>query len=390
MPNKKKIIECRYASAQAWYWSSTCAITGFVTVFLSYRNMDDQTIGMTNSLSCLVTILFQLFLSNYCDRHNAKLKKILSLVLMLSIFLSLILWNKSIPSIFLLTAYITVYALSASGNGLLNALMMKYRNAGYSVEYGWPRGVGSIGYALSAYGLGYMIERYRPDILIPAYLVLTLVAVISIISMPNIDDSVSSSSVNKTVSYITMLSKNPILVCFLLAVTICGIAQTAGTTFLIRIIESLSGGTRELGTALLLQSLVELPMMFFSKYLLKKFHAKNLLVFSFVCFSMKVLLITIAPSLSFVYIAMLFNMFCFGIYGISSVVFINDIVLSDQKVRGQALVTICFTGGLGSIIGNALSGFIMENMGLTYLMWISTFISFIAVFVMILCKRMMR
>ncbi|NCB05490.1 MAG: hypothetical protein EOM69_08210, partial [Clostridia bacterium] len=148
-------IEVNYALVQGFYWSSACTLGGFAAVFLTSRGLNDAQIGLSVALVSVLTILFQVCLSAYADKHSElPLKKTVSALYLTVIVLSAVMSVFSLPAALLILVYVIASALVNSQCGLLNAQLVQYRNAGVPASYGWPRGVGSIFYAVSAYFYG--------------------------------------------------------------------------------------------------------------------------------------------------------------------------------------------------------------------------------------------
>ena len=390
----KRKIEVNYASTQAFYWAANCTLIGFLAVFLSYQGLNDGQIGIVSSLFCVAGIFVQLFVSDFSDQHSKiPLKKIIGVLYLISLGLVGLLYVGNLPILLFGAVYIIAAAILNSGNGLLNALMMRYLDSGLDVNYGLPRGFGSIGYALSAFFIGLAIEKMSPNILMPLFLVVIVIALIAVMRMPVADTLQQDQpvdSVLEKISYKKMLLENTTLRIFLVAIIFSGLSQTAIAIYLIRIIESLGGTTKELGIAMLIQAGVEVPMMFLSSFLLRKFKVEALVFISIIAFSLKTVGVTFAPSLGFIYVVMAFSMFCYGIYGFSSVMFVNKIVAPNQKVRGQSLIALCFVGGIASIIGNVIFGTMLDLFGLKSVLYLSCCFGFVSVMVMAACMRAYR
>ena len=384
-------IECNYAAVQGSYWISNCSIRTFLTIFLTYRGLSDTQIGYTTSLLYITAITVQLLISNWSDHHGkTALKKTIGALTIAAIAGGAVLWLLPLPILLMMLVYVVTTACDSSVDGLNNALMMQYINGGLPVRYGWPRGVGSICYAVVAYLLGRLIEKYSPNIILPAFLGLAVVALLFVLLMPS-PESVGAASVEKTegqvVSYRQMLKGNPTLLLLLFACIVSGIGQTSVGTFLIRIVENLGGSTREFGIATFISAGVELPVMALSGRLLRRFSAKTILLTAFVCNFIKLVLLWIAPSLTFLYFAMAFSIFCFGLYGFSAVIFINTIVRSDEKVRGQSLLSLCYTGGIGGILGSLLSGWLLQARGVSFLLAASSGLCLVGATLMFFCWK---
>jgi PPP family 3-phenylpropionic acid transporter len=194
----------------------------------------------------------------------------------------------------------------------------------------------------------------------------------------------------RKVSYIEMLRSNPTLVLLLCACILAGMGQCAGSTFLIRVVEKLGGTSEELGLAMFIQAGVELPAMFASSWLLKRFSARVLLTLSFCAGGLKMLMLALVPSLPLLYVVMAFSVFCFGIFGFASVLFVNSIAGEQEKVRAQSLLSLCYTSGAGGILGNLLAGALIGPLGVSNLLLVSAGLCACGAGVMLLCLRQYR
>lgn len=385
-------VECNYAAVQGSFWASNCAIRTFLAIFLAYRGLSDAQIGGTTSLLYITSITLQLLISSWSDHHGkTALKKTIGVLTVAALAGGAVLWLLPLPVLMMMIVYVITTACDSSVDGLNNALMMQYVNGGLPVRYGWPRGIGSISYAVVAYLLGRLVERYTPDVLLPAFLGLAVVALLCVLLMPA-PESVGAlppvkPASGQVASYHQMLRGNPTLLLLLAACILAGAGQSSVGTFLIRIVENLGGGTTEFGIATFISAGVELPVMFLSARLLRRFSAKSILLTSFICNFIKLVLLWIAPSLGFLYLTMAFSIFCFGLYGFSAVIFVNAIVRADEKVRGQSLLSLCYTSGIGGILGNLLSGWLLQARGVSFLLAVSSGLCLCGAVLMFLCWK---
>ncbi len=392
-PERRKAlnIEIHYAIAQFLYWAAACCLQGFTAVFLASRGMSDSMVGVAVSMTSIAAIFLQLFVSNFCDRHpEIPLKKITVAISVISfVFVALLHFTR--PSVALVALmFMVADAPQKSNNGLLNAMMVQYVNAGLPVNYGWPRGVGSLGWAGGAMVFGRLIARYDPEILLTLFMGIEILTIIFMLLMPAVTPVRRGAAGKDATSYGEMLRSNRALVLFLLSLMVMGIGQAPLGTFLNRMIESVGGGTREQGIAILIQSGLELPVMFLSGVLLRFFSPGALLCFSFSCYALKSLAFMGCRSLAGIYLTMCSGLFCYGIYGFAGVLYANNIVKADQKVRAQSLAALCFTGGIGGVLGNALGGVLMERFGLRFIYGFSLVMSLLSVGLMFLSIRSLR
>lgn len=387
-------IEWNYAGAQSSYWLSMCSYSGFMAVYLAYKGYADTQIGLVASGVAVLTILLQLALSSISDaRPNIPLKRTIALLYILAITMAVAL--ASLPLGLGLMAL--VYAIGSSSNGtisgLLNAQMMQYVNVGIPVNYGWPRGVASIVYAFFALLLGGLIERYSPALLMPIYMVCAVLGIVTVLLMPDVytlSDRKVSAFVRENgrahTSYRELLRENTVFKAFLLASILVYTGQAGSLLFLVRVVENLGGTSRELGLGMFIQAAVELPVMMLSGRILKRFRVHDVLSFSFLFYLLRSLTLALAPNMAVVYIALSFNIFCFGIYGFASVYFVNSLLAAGEKVRAQGLVVLC--SSFGGIVSSLFSGYVIDHWGLKTMLLLSAGLTAIGLLTMLRCRGM--
>ena len=287
----------------------------------------------------------------------------------------------------MMAVYTLACATDNSRSSLLAAVMMQYLNRGIPVRYGWPRGVGSICYALLAALLGALMERTSPGILLPAFLLLDLLSLLCLLLLPDPGPQLSVPRPRAADSYLQMLRRNPTLTLLLGGCVLSAMGQCCASTYRGRVVEALGGGERELGLAILLQSGVELPAMLLSSRLLRRWSARTLLTFSFFATAAKMLLILCSGSLAMLYLVLLTSACCFGLYGFASVLFANSLVPEEQSVRTQSLLALSYTSGLGGVLGNLLGGTLIQPLGLRPLLLLSAGLCACGAALMTLCAR---
>ena len=385
-----KRVERHYAAVQGTYWAANCSLRGLTAVFLSYHGLTDGQIGYTSSLIYFCTITLSLLLSAWADRHPlSPLKRTISALFLLALAAAGVLYLLPLPVLLMMVVYALDCCFHNCADSILNALMMQYVDNGIPARYGWPRGVGSITYAAMAWVLGILMERYTPDIILPVFLLMCGLSLVAILTLPDPGPRKLRDKGRK-VSYLEMLRSNPTLVLLLCACVLSGMGQCAGSTFLIRVVERLGGTSEELGLAMFIQAGVELPAMFASGWLLKRFSARGLLTLSFCAGGLKMLMLALVPSLPLLYGVMAFSVFCFGIFGFASVLFVNSIAGEQEKVRAQSLLSLCYTGGAGGILGNLLAGALIGPLGGSNLLLVSAGLCACGAGVMLLCLRQYR
>ncbi|NLX83431.1 MAG: MFS transporter [Clostridiales bacterium] len=383
-------LESIFAGMHSSYWMTMCTFSGFMAVYLSYYGFSDALVGLTASTISLITIAFQLFISSFSDANEkVPLKRILIIIYLFMLGLVTVLALIPMPILLMLVVYALTGGLGSSLPGLYNAQIIQFVNAGVPVNLGWPRGVSALVYAIFAYLLGLLLESYSASILMPICLICIVVAIIMVLIMPR-PEQVSDSGaiaflaepVPKT-SLLQLLKASRVVQLFLLSAVFMSAGSSNNMLFLPRVIESRGGTEAALGLAMFLQAGVEMPAMFLSPWLIRRFRARAILAFSLTAYFTKSLLIALSGSITGIYAAMVLSIFCFGLYGITSIYFINDAVRQNEKVRAQALVTA--SGALSAILSNSAAGWVVQTYGIDRLNIICVFLQAIALILMYSC-----
>lgn len=377
-----------YAGLQSSYWLSVCTFSGFMAVYLSFYGFSDTLIGLTSALISIFTIVFQLYVSSYSDKHpHLPIKRTAAIICLGALALVALLTLIPLPILLMLVVYSLAGGLINVIPGLYNALIMQFVNLGIPVSLGWPRGVSAIIYAIAAFFLGLSLERFAPNILMPLCLLALAIALFFALKMPKPPNEPEISSslplAPAETSFRRLLGANRVFQLFLLASVFMQAGQANTLLFLPRIVSGAGGGRTELGLALFIQVGMEMPGMLLTPLLVRRFRARAVLTVSFASYLLKALIILFSSSMAGILAATSVSLLCYGLYGISSIYFVNDIVQPHEKVRAQVLVTM--SGALAAIVANPLAGFVVDQFGVHTLNVACAISQMLAVALMLLC-----
>ena len=126
-----------------------------------------------------------------------------------------------------------------------------------------------------------------------------------------------------------------------------------------------------------------MPGMLLTPWLVRRFRARAVLVVSFASYLLKAVIIHFSNGMGGILFAMAVSLLCYGLYGLSSVYFVNDIVRSHERVRAQVLVTM--SGALAAIVANPLAGLVVDQFGVKALNLACAICQMLALMLMLLC-----
>ena len=109
-------------------------------------------------------------------------------------------------------------------------------------------------------------------------------------------------------------------------------------------------------------ALSEIPVMYFSHRLIRRFGAMPLIAFSSAMVALRLGIYAIFPFKAGIVFAQLLNSICFGVFHPAAIVFISSCVPPEKRSFGMTLY-ISVGWGIPNLIGNLLCGFVVEYAG---------------------------
>ncbi len=271
-------------------------------------------------------------------------------------------WHYSgLPSLLLYgAAWMLIIALQF----LISAFGMEVVASGTPLNFGACRALGSLGYAACAYVLGLATARLGTSILLPFAACVSLMLLISLLlwkSPPRTPSvSIAGASVPRGESS-GFLRRYPRFVLFVFGSFVSMIAYCMCCNFLVRIVERLGGGAAELGTAVTITALCEIPTIFLSDRLRKRFGSSRLMRFTAVMLTVKIILIALSRSIGALYLVMAVQIVSYSLFVPITVFYADARMRPGDKVRGQAMMTLVTT--VGSAVGSLIGGALLDRSG---------------------------
>ena len=116
------------------------------------------------------------------------------------------------------------------------------------------------------------------------------------------------------------------------------------------------------GLMMTLSGLAEIPFIFFSYRLIRRYGTMPILAFTSAIVALRLGLYAIFPFKAGVIAGQLLHSFCFGLFHPASIAFISDSVPSEQRSYGMTLY-LSLGWGLPAFLGNFMGGFVIDNAG---------------------------
>ena len=364
--NTKKLM-LQYCVLQGSYWASFCVLYAFATVFLLSRGFESSMIGVIIAVGNILGVILQPAVASIADRSEKislhKLTAILSVIMILLLAILYVLPNVllAVAVLFLLTdTFLQVI------QPLINSVSVYYVNQGVSVDFGAARGVGSLSYAAASYILGIAVERFGTKSILMAGMLVVLIMLVTVLSMPVLSSSAALQSNQKQpeqsdVGLLEFASRYKYFMLTLVGVTFLFTFHNMNNAYLIKVIENVGGTSADMGRMLSIAAVTELPVMFLFSRISKHFKSSTLLIVSGIFFALRAAGFMLAGNVMVMYLAAMLQIGSFALYIPSSVYYVNETMLDQDKFKGQAVMTA--TNTLGGVFGSLLGGFLIDHAG---------------------------
>ena len=362
-----------YAAIQAAFWMSWCCSVGFAAVYLQGLGYSNAGLGLVTAAGSLFGALLGPGLSSLIDRYDrvSAIKLVpptLAAEAAALVVLLLFPFRGAASSLGFAAYILFVTAV----NSLFLKLYSDAAHRGLPLDYGFARGMGSLAYVLVSLLLGVVIERSSVRAVPIAGLVICagqLAAFLVFLHRLPAGGARSGAQEEKGASLPVFIRKNPRFCVMLFGTILLFFAHNTVCNFLINITRSVGGDTGTMGLLNGFMAAVEIPVMFLFSALFGRRSSAALLRVSFVFFSLKMLAVTLAPSVPLLGAAFLLQAPSFALYAAAIVPYVARTIPYEDSAKAQSLAFTMTT--LGAVLANAISGRLFDCLTVRATLWIT-------------------
>lgn len=225
-------------------------------------------------------------------------------------------------------------------------------------SYGTVRLWGSVGYSLTSWIMGYVIEAFGLNWLFYGYAALLLLSIACAVQLP----ARRSTWQTSFGSSLRQLLAQPALVLFLGMAFLVGMNLSATVTFFPLHLQVLGGGAVLIGIGNALGAVSELPVMFYSQQIFRRLSVRGSLILACLIFALRWELMALTTSPYIFAVANLLHGLTYGLFIVSGVAYVNEHTPSGLSATAQSLF-IATTFGIGSAVGASVGGGVYEAFG---------------------------
>lgn len=376
---ENKSLDIRYACIHGFYWMICCAMTGYASVFLLDKGFNNAMIGIVLSVSNILAVVGQPAVASYMDKATKlTLRMLVSLILVAIIVLSLVLSFISNTSPLLLLLVIIVFTLMLTMQPFINSLTFAFEKQGIHINFGLARGIGSVAYAVISLILGNIVAVFSPHILPYFYVGLSMCALAFVYTfyLPGHKDEIVHEKRQEEHVQLSMkqfVQKYKTFMFLLVATVFLFFDHSIINNFFIQVVNHIGGNSADMGNAIFLAAVLELPTMALFTKIQKKVGCRQMMMVSAVFFSVKHILTYFAANMFMIYVAQVMQMLAYAVFIPASVYYVSQLVDAHDMNKGQALVTGAMT--LASVFASLAGGVLLDALGVSKVLMIGAIVS---------------
>lgn len=328
--------------------------TFFPYVYLYMRGLgfSNSQIGILAALGPAVMMVIQPFWGWVTDLTGRPDRVSMILAFGVAGTVALLLTGQTFPMVVLYMILFNVFYSSIIP--IFDSIALSTLEKNSKVSYGQVRWLGSLSFALTAFAVGWIVERTHVSIALWNFVGIALIVAVIAGRLP-----AKRKVGNPQNLKIWPLFKSKELVVFLAAGSLVIGSHAINYTFLPLLMIEIGGGEGILGMAMLISAFSEIPFFFFSSYLIRKYRLRALLLVAFAATGLRWYLYSIAVTPNQLLLLQLLHSITFGLMYSSAVIYVGQLTPKHLQASGQNLFW-AVTYGFGNVVANLVGGWVSE------------------------------
>ncbi len=355
----------RYAVLQSTYWSGFCLIVSFASVYLLAQGLSNSEIGILIAVASALATVLQPLIAGVADRSRWPLRLwiVASGILLAALAAALLVPGQ--PRLLVAVTYGVLVGSIQIVQPLVNSVGMDAINLGIRLNFGLARACASLTFALLSLAAGRIVESTSSQALPVLMIAVQVLFVASAATFvfrrpaPHHDEEVAPEPVQEPgpLGRADWMRFGLVLAGFTLAMA----SHNVLNGFMFQVVTFHGGTAGDMGLAVMIAALTELPTMIGFNRLVRRWTPGVLMIVAGVGFAVKSVATYLAPNLAGIYAAQALQFAAFGLIVPASVYYVNRHFPPSQRVTGQAYMTMTATAG--SVIGSVVGGVVLDVAG---------------------------
>lgn len=411
MNRHRKNWTLSYIFINVTYFAAFCTIHAYAAVFLLDSGFTNTEIGIVLGAANVLSAVFQPLLAAVIDRQGFFTNRNVMMICagIIAGGAVVLLFAGSVkPVVFVV--FTLMYMVQFTYMPVMTALNFEYQRKGVRIIYGFARGLGSVGFAVTSLIIGSFVEQNGVRILLFVTVAVMVfhAVIVYYFRLPEEREGTASETAgrddledtagengpydrkknDKSSSIPEFIRQYPAFMVMLLATVFLFFTHNMLNDYLFQIITPLGGGESELGFATCLAAFLELPTMAIITLVSKMINMKHMLLISGISFTVKAGFMLLATDMSLVYLSQAMQMLAYAVFIPAAAYYVNQNISEHDQVKGQAFVTSCFT--LAGVFSSLICGVVLDKLGVSEMLIIGLVVSVIGMLLIMCAMKMSK
>ncbi len=334
------------------YFGAISVLFPYLALFYKGQGLTGGQIGLLAAISPIISFFSAPLWTGAADASHRH--KLVTMVCILGVVIVTFIFP-NIASFGGLLLMISIYSLFGAPTGSLVDSAVLALLGDRKERYGRIRLWGTVGYGVVAPFAGELIGRLGIKWAFWGYAILMMGGLLVVIRIP-FRQSHSNSSFR---SGVRVLIANQPWMLFLVMVFIAGIGMATINNYLFLYMQSLGASKTLMGFALTISTISEIPALFFSDHLLRRFGARGMLIIAMTTIGLRLTCYSLTTQPWVILVIQLCHGLTFAAIYTAGVHYAYQIAPTGMKATTQGMFTGTYMG-FGSAAGGLLGGILMD------------------------------
>ncbi len=338
------------------YYAALSYFAPFIVLFYQQNQFSGPQIALLAGMPPLITLFAGPFWTNVADSKRWH-RQVMSLGILAAVISVLLLQHMSVFALALVTVIVLYFFFSPVAS-LSDSATIAMLGADKAM-YGRVRIGGTIGWGLFALIAGTMINNYGLKLAFWGFAFFMFINLF-VAQKLTYDDTSGHEALESCGVRFFLTSRRWQL--FLAASFLGGLGASSVASFLAPYMTGLGANESQIGFAIMIATLTELPIFFFGNRLLKRFAAQNLFSFSLLMMGIRAIFYAIVKTTAAVFVVQAFGGMIFPAMWLAGVAYADENAPAGLKSTAQGLFG-AMSFGFGAAVGGFMGGLLLESVG---------------------------
>ncbi|MBQ6395617.1 MAG: MFS transporter [Atopobiaceae bacterium] len=367
----------RFCVLSAFTWAGFMAAL-MAGTFMLGRGMSATSVGVVMMAGNGMALVIQPFISSIADGPGKLTSQRFGMLLALVVMVLMATCALATSDAVVMVSLACICMIAKNIPALTNSTSVYYQKRGAEIDYGVARSVGALADAASSAFVGFLVTRIGVEAIMYAGIVFHALLIAAFWTMPT-PKALSSAHAEDAspegtdagsdgasalapagTDYLAFVRENPGYLLVVCGFALAKLMPQMLALYGILVFQGVGGTNADMGLAIAISDVIELPSMLLYGRLEKRFSTETMLVVAAIGCVARAVSTAVATTLTMLYIAYTFSL-VEGFYNPSTVSYAGKCFGEADLNKAQGLMAMI--NPLGGIVGSLFGGVLVDTLG---------------------------